>query len=74
MSLLLWFNNNVIVLNPDKCSFMLLGIGDELQVNDHRSKRGSPPFFLSEPILHLAYCTKNEVLQFAVSCGFGHIY
>ena len=28
-----WFYNNFIVLNPDKCSFMLLGIDDELQTN-----------------------------------------
>ena len=28
-----WFYNNFIVLNPDKCSFMLLGVDDELQTN-----------------------------------------
>ena len=27
------FCNNFIVLNPDKCSFMLLGVDDELQAN-----------------------------------------
>ena len=26
-----WFYNNFMVLNPDKCSFMLLGVDDELQ-------------------------------------------
>ena len=28
-----WFYNNFTVLNPDKCSFMLLGVDDELQTN-----------------------------------------
>ena len=28
-----WFYNNFMVLNPDKCSFMLLGVDDELQTN-----------------------------------------
>ena len=28
-----WFCNNFMVLNPDKCSFMLLGADDELQTN-----------------------------------------
>ena len=28
-----WFYNNFMVLNPDKCSFMLLGFDDELQTN-----------------------------------------
>ena len=28
-----WFYNNFMVLNPDKCSFMLLGADDELQTN-----------------------------------------
>ena len=28
-----WFHNNFMVLNPDKCSFMLLGVDDELQTN-----------------------------------------
>ena len=28
-----WFYNNFVVLNPDKCSFMLLGVDDELQTN-----------------------------------------
>ena len=28
-----WFCNNYMVLNPDKCSFMLLGVDDELQTN-----------------------------------------
>ena len=27
------FYNNFMVLNPDKCSFMLLGVDDELQTN-----------------------------------------
>ena len=27
-----WFYNNVMVLNPDKCSFMLVGVDDELQI------------------------------------------
>ena len=31
--LLKWFYNNFMVLNPDKCSFMLLGVDDELQTN-----------------------------------------
>ena len=26
-----WFYNNFMVLNPDKCSFMLLGTDDELR-------------------------------------------
>ena len=26
-----WFYNNFMVLNPDKCSFMLLGVEDSLQ-------------------------------------------
>ena len=28
-----WFHNHFMVLNPDKCSFMLLGVDDELQTN-----------------------------------------
>ena len=28
-----WFYNNFMVLNPDKCCFMLLGVDDELQNN-----------------------------------------
>ena len=28
-----WFYNNLMVLNPDKCSFMLLGVDYELQTN-----------------------------------------
>ena len=28
-----WFYNNFMVLNPDKCSFMLLGVDDEFQTN-----------------------------------------
>ena len=28
-----WFYNNFMVLNPDKCSFMLLGVDDSLQIN-----------------------------------------
>ena len=28
-----WFYNNFMVLNPDKCSFMPLGVDDELQTN-----------------------------------------
>ena len=28
-----WFYNNFMVLNPDKCSFMLLGIDDSLHIN-----------------------------------------
>ena len=28
-----WFYNNFMVLNPDKCSFMLLGVDDSLQTN-----------------------------------------
>ena len=28
-----WVHNNFMVLNPDKCSFMLLGVDDELQTN-----------------------------------------
>ena len=28
-----WFCNNFMVLNPDKSSFMLLGVDDELQTN-----------------------------------------
>ena len=28
-----WFYNYFMVLNPDKCSFMLLGVGDSLQTN-----------------------------------------
>ena len=28
-----WFYNNFMVLNPDKCSFMLLGVDNELQTN-----------------------------------------
>ena len=31
--ILLWFYKNFMVLNPDKCSFMLLGADDELQTN-----------------------------------------
>ena len=30
-SLSKWFYNNFTVLNPDKLSFMLLGVNDELQ-------------------------------------------
>ena len=28
-----WFHNNFTVLNPDKCSLMLLGVDDKLQTN-----------------------------------------
>ena len=28
-----WFYNNFMVLNPEKCSFMLLGVDNELQTN-----------------------------------------
>ena len=32
-TLLKWFYNNFMVLNPDKYSFMLLGVDNELQTN-----------------------------------------
>ena len=28
-----WFYNNLLVLDPDKCSFMILGIDDEFQTD-----------------------------------------
>ena len=28
-----WFYSNFMVLNPDKCSFVLFGVDDELQTN-----------------------------------------
>ena len=28
-----WFYNNFMVLNPEKCSFMLLGVDESLQTN-----------------------------------------
>ena len=28
-----WLYNNLMVLNPDKCSFILLGVDNELQTN-----------------------------------------
>ena len=28
-----WFYKNFMILNPDKCSFMLLGVQDELETN-----------------------------------------
>ena len=28
-----WFYNNFMVLNPEKCSFMLLGVDNSLQAN-----------------------------------------
>ena len=28
-----WFYNNFMVLNPEQCSFMLLGVDDSLQTN-----------------------------------------
>ena len=28
-----WFYNNFMVFNPDKFSFMLLGVDDEIQTN-----------------------------------------
>ena len=28
-----WFYNNFMVLDPDKCSFMLFGVNDELQTS-----------------------------------------
>ena len=28
-----WFCNNFMLLKPDKCSFMLLGVDDSLQIN-----------------------------------------
>ena len=28
-----WSYNNLLILNPDKCFFMLIGVGDELQTN-----------------------------------------
>ena len=28
-----WFDNNLMVLNPDKCFFMLLGVDEKLQTN-----------------------------------------
>ena len=68
-----WFYNNFMVLNPDKCSFMLLGVDDELQTNLvcgnetlKNSKKGLGVTFDNKLNFetHLSNITKNANIKF----------
>ena len=70
-----WFYNNFMVLNPDKCSFMLLGVDDELQTNlvcgNETLKNSKQENVLGVTInnklyfaTHLSNITKNANIKF----------
>ena len=70
-----WFHNNFMVLNPDKCSFMLLGVDDELQTNlvcgNETLKNSKQEKVLGVTIdnklnfaTHLSNITKNANIKF----------
>ena len=70
-----WFYNNFMVLNPDKCSFMLLGVDDELQTNlvcgNETLKNSKQKKVLGVTInnklyfaAHLSNITKNANIKF----------
>ena len=70
-----WFYNNFMVLNPDKCSFMLLGVDDELQTNlvcgNETLKNSKQEKVLGITIdntlnfaMHLSTITKNANIKF----------
>ena len=70
-----WFYNNFMVLNPDKCSFMLLGVDDELQTNlvcgNETLKNSKKEKVLGVTIdnklnfaTHLSNITKNANIKF----------
>ena len=70
-----WFYNNFMVLNPDKCSFMLLGVDDELQTNlvcgNETLKNSKQEKVLGVTIdnklnfaTHLSNITKNANIEF----------
>ena len=69
------FYNNVMFLNPDKCSFMLLGVDDELQTNlvcrNESLKNSKQEKLLGVTIdnkfnfaTHLSKITKNVNIKF----------
>ena len=73
-----WFYNNFMVLNPDKCSFMLLGVDDELQTNlvcgNKTLKNGKQEKVLGVTIdnklnftTHLLNITKNASIKVGLS-------
>ena len=70
-----WFYNNFMVVNPDKCSFMLLGVDDELQANlvrgNETRKNSKQEKVLGVTInnklnfeTHLSNITKNTNIKF----------
>ena len=69
-----WFNNNFMVLNPDKCTFMLLGVNNELQTNlvcgNETLKNSKQEKVLGVTIeklifaMHLSNITKNANIKF----------
>ena len=70
-----WFNNNFMVLNPDKCTFMLLGVNNELQTNlvcgNETLKNSKQEKVLGVTIdnklnfaTHLSNITKNANIKF----------
>ena len=70
-----WFYNNFMVLNPDKCSFMLLGVDTEFQTNlecgNETLKNSKQEKVLGVTIdkklnfaLHLSNITKNANIKF----------
>ena len=70
-----WFHNNFMVLNPDKCAFMLLGVDDELQTNlacgNETLKNSTQEKVLGVTIdnklsfaTHLSNITKNSNIKF----------
>ena len=68
-----WFHNNFMVLNPNKCSFMLFGVDDELQTNLvcgnetlKNNKKGLGVTFDNKLNFetHLSNITKNANIKF----------
>ena len=70
-----WFYNNFMFLNPDRCSFMLLGVDDELQTNlvcgNETLKNSKQEKVLGVTIdnklnfaTHLSNITKNANIKF----------
>ena len=71
-----WFHSNFMVLNPDKCSFILLGVDDELQTNlvceNETLKNSKQEKVLGVTIdnklnfaTHLSNITKNANIEFS---------
>ena len=69
-----WFYNNLIVFNPEKCSFMLLGVdgslqinlvcGDEILKNTKQELLGATLDNKLNFAIHLLNITKNAIEKF----------